>query len=416
MAEKYVEMIDKNDIERVKSAADLVAIAGRYTELRRNGSRFVACCPFHNEKTASFYITPPNQRFPYGAYKCYGCGKGGNDAIRFVQEIEGVGFVEAVKITASLSGVYLADNINNTLSNNVINPPKYRQMSAKTPPRIKYLSYGGVEASAKLVDKSNLFNYLITKFPKHSDVIRSAFWSYRVGFSAKERINGCFACSTFPSIDIDGNVHKVKIIPFPIGDHHRIKDKVSKRPFDMKTIQGENAPGCYFGLHLLPLYPGKHIAIVESEKTALVASIFYPQFLWIATQGKGYLDKHRAEVLRGRVLVLFPDRDALEDSEKGKGWGERARELQAAGHTVVIADDLLKQCPADSTTDICDIIISTFQDSEPEPPKKELTPKEEAMVLFEQMKKQYPALAELAEKFDLEPISVEPYRCQNQNE
>lgn len=50
MAEKFVEMIDKNDIERVKSAADLVAIAGRYTELRRNGSRFVACCPFHNEK------------------------------------------------------------------------------------------------------------------------------------------------------------------------------------------------------------------------------------------------------------------------------------------------------------------------------------------------------------------------------
>ena len=130
MAEKYVEMIDKNDIERVKSAADLVAIAGRYTELRRNGSRFVACCPFHNEKTASFYITPPNQRFPYGAYKCYGCGKGGNDAIRFVQEIEGVGFVEAVKITASLSGVYLADNINNTLSNNVVTPPKLRQNSA----------------------------------------------------------------------------------------------------------------------------------------------------------------------------------------------------------------------------------------------------------------------------------------------
>ena len=400
-------MVEKYDIERVKSAADLVAIIGRYVELRRDGSRFVSCCPFHSERTGSFYVTPPNQRFPFGAYKCYGCGEGGNDAISFIQKIEGVGFIDAVKIVASLSGIYLADNTGKMLPSSAINPPNVRQNTAKCPPIVSYLSYGSVEASAKLVDRSNLFSYLIKKFPKHSDVIRDVFWSYRVGFSAKERINGCSACSTFPSIDVEGNVHKIKIIPFPTSDHHRIKDKTSKRPFDMKTIQGKNVSGCYFGLHLLPLYPSKHIAIVESEKTALVASIFYPQFLWIATQGKGYLDKYRSEVLRGRVLVLFPDRDALEDNEKGRGWKERARELEAAGHTVVIADELLKQCPADSTTDICDIIISTFKDSEPEPPKKELSPKEEAELLFEEMKKNCPALAEFAEKFELEPESVQ---------
>lgn len=406
-------MIDKNDIERVKSAADLVAIIGRYVELRRNGSRFVACCPFHSERTGSFYVTPPNQRFPFGAYKCYGCGKGGNDAISFIQEAEGVGFIDAVKIVASLSGGYLAennDNKANELKNNTMTPPLLRQTSAKCPPKHpKYLSYGSVEASAKLVDKSNLFIYLVAKFPKHEDVIRKTFWAYRVGFSAKERINGCSACSTFPSIDVSGNVHKIKIIPFPGNDHHRIKDKVSVRPFDMRTIQGENVEGCYFGSHLVSERPNDPVALVESEKTALVASIFYPQFVWVATQGKGYLDKKRAEFLKGRVLLLFPDRDALEDSEKGKGWVTRAEELRAAGHSVLIVDDLLKRCPATSTTDICDIIISTFQDAEPEPPKRVLTPKEEAIQVFEEMKRNNPLLAEFAATFQLEPISIEHF-------
>ncbi len=73
---------------------DILAIIESYIKLKRSGSNYKACCPFHNEKTASFSVSPAK-----GIYKCFGCGKGGN-AIEFIKESEAVEFKEAVEIGA----------------------------------------------------------------------------------------------------------------------------------------------------------------------------------------------------------------------------------------------------------------------------------------------------------------------------
>lgn len=93
-------------IEDLKNRADLVRIIQPYAQdLKKKGQNWMACCPFHQEKTPSFSVNPSK-----GFYKCFGCGKGGT-AINFVMEMEGLNFPEAVKRVAEMSGVMLPEPI-----------------------------------------------------------------------------------------------------------------------------------------------------------------------------------------------------------------------------------------------------------------------------------------------------------------
>ena len=86
--------------EQLKSQVDIVRTVGEYVRLRKAGTRWVGLCPFHTEKTPSFGVNPR------GFYKCFGCGAGG-DVIKFVMEIEGLSFWEAVKLLAERNGIPL---------------------------------------------------------------------------------------------------------------------------------------------------------------------------------------------------------------------------------------------------------------------------------------------------------------------
>src|SRR5215831_7990841 len=90
---------------RVKEATDLVALIEEYLPLKPRGRQYVALCPFHPEKTPSFYVTPDSQ-----FYHCFGCGKSG-DVFTFLMEREGLSFREAMEALAdrariSLDGVF----------------------------------------------------------------------------------------------------------------------------------------------------------------------------------------------------------------------------------------------------------------------------------------------------------------------
>lgn len=84
-------MIPKETIDRVFSTAKIEEVVGDYVKLRRRGANLIGLCPFHNEKTGSFTVSPSK-----GIYKCFGCGKSGH-AVGFIMEIEQCSFVEAVK-------------------------------------------------------------------------------------------------------------------------------------------------------------------------------------------------------------------------------------------------------------------------------------------------------------------------------
>ena len=92
-------MIDRETVDRIFDAANIVDIVSDYVTLKRKGVNYVACCPFHNEKTPSFVVSPSK-----GVFKCFGCGKGGN-AVTFVMEQESVSYPEALKIVAKRYGI-----------------------------------------------------------------------------------------------------------------------------------------------------------------------------------------------------------------------------------------------------------------------------------------------------------------------
>jgi DNA primase len=94
-------LISGESLERVKRAADIVEVISAHTDLRRQGSRWVGLCPFHEERTPSFSVDAQEK-----LYHCFGCGVGG-DTIKFVEEKEGLGFAEAVELLAERYGVEL---------------------------------------------------------------------------------------------------------------------------------------------------------------------------------------------------------------------------------------------------------------------------------------------------------------------
>ena len=88
-------------IEEVRMKNDIVDVVSQYVKLNKRGSTYFGLCPFHNEKTPSFSVTPAKQM-----YYCFGCGAGGN-VFNFVMEYENYTFGEALKHLADRAGVQL---------------------------------------------------------------------------------------------------------------------------------------------------------------------------------------------------------------------------------------------------------------------------------------------------------------------
>ncbi|NOY06104.1 MAG: DNA primase [Chlorobi bacterium] len=91
-------------VEEVRNAADIVDVIGDYLRLQKRGKNYIALCPFHNEKTPSFNVSPERRIF-----KCFGCGKGGN-VFTFLMEMEKISYKEAVRTLAERYGIRWEDH------------------------------------------------------------------------------------------------------------------------------------------------------------------------------------------------------------------------------------------------------------------------------------------------------------------
>ena len=94
-------MVSKEEIDRIKSALNIVDVISEFVSLRRSGSNFVGVCPFHNDSHPSMFVSPNRQ-----TYKCFVCDHKG-DVINFIQEHENMSFAEAVEWCAKKAGIEL---------------------------------------------------------------------------------------------------------------------------------------------------------------------------------------------------------------------------------------------------------------------------------------------------------------------
>ena len=92
-------MIPHEYIEELTRRTDIVELVGGYVQLKRKGRLYGGLCPFHSEKTPSFYVYPDTQSF-----YCFGCGAGG-DAVSFTKRINSIDYIEAVKLLAQRAGM-----------------------------------------------------------------------------------------------------------------------------------------------------------------------------------------------------------------------------------------------------------------------------------------------------------------------
>ena len=160
---------------------------------------------------------------------------------------------------------------------------------------------------------NHLISYLKTMIP--SSAIDRIIADYRLASTPDQAI-------IFLQIDQDNQCRTGKIMQYNPTTGHRIKDpdkpgrinwlhSILKRrkqlPPDWQLTQ------CLFGEHLLPQHPDKTVALVESEKTAIICAALMPQYLWLATGGKSGLTSERLNSLKGRKIIVFPDIDAFKD-------------------------------------------------------------------------------------------------------
>ena len=92
-------MIDQATIDRILDAAQIYDVVSDFVTLRKRGVNYVGLCPFHDDKTPSFYVSPAK-----GLCKCFACGKGGN-AVHFIMEHEQLSYPEALKYLAKKYGI-----------------------------------------------------------------------------------------------------------------------------------------------------------------------------------------------------------------------------------------------------------------------------------------------------------------------
>lgn len=159
----------------------------------------------------------------------------------------------------------------------------------------------------------------------------NAAYRYRLGASKNGGV-------IFWQIDHEGRIHDGKIMYY-LPDCHRNKKHnptwvshlLAKR--EGQTQGQYTTSHCLFGLH--QIYgegvtvkgEGLNVAIVEAEKTAVILSEYYPQYIWLAAGGLGELQVNKFRPLRGRKVVLFPDTDP--DGKTFANWHQRAQEVMA---------------------------------------------------------------------------------------
>lgn len=242
---------------------------------------------------------------------------------------------------------------------------------------------------------SHLVQFLFSMQEGNEEAVKRVLDAYRMGATRD-------GDTIFWQIDKENRVRGGKVIPYNKEDGHRIKDKGVNWVHCQLKRQGVfneewTLYQCLFGEHLLADVANerKIIAVVESEKTAVICAIQYPDYVWLATGGKSQLSHDKMKVLAGRSVILFPDVDGYHE------WVERAKSFGFC-KSVKVSDFLEKNAnDADrkAKIDIADLILRKWQAQKE---NRRNPAREEAERILASMIAKNPALQTLIDALDLE--------------
>ena len=246
---------------------------------------------------------------------------------------------------------------------------------------VSYIPNVVFNASLKAYDTNNFIKYLSGILGV--EVTEQLKQRYHIGTS--KYWNGA---TVFWQIDIEGKIRTGKIMLYNPETGKRIKEPFSHIHLAHKALKSPNfeLKQCLFGEHLL-IDTSKPVAIVESEKTAIIASIYLPDFIWLATGSLSNLSLEKCKILKGRNVFLFPDLNGYDK------WNVKAKEIASIAHIHV--SDLLERKASDDERkngfDIADYLMHFNLDQfkirteKKIPPLPKTTPKENSIQTYGQL-------------------------------
>lgn len=194
----------------------------------------------------------------------------------------------------------------------------------------------------------NLTTYLLSQFT--FDEVQTATQNYYLT-GANYFWNNA---TLFWQIDHKEQIHACKIMLYNKQTGKRIKEPYNHINWLHKAIKEPdfNLKQCLFGLHLINEDYQKNIAIVESEKTAIIMSIFLPDFIWLATGSKSNFKSELLKPLKKRNVFAFPDKGEFNN------WNTKATELNKQGYKIAVSN-ILEQTEFNNGFDLADYYLNT---------------------------------------------------------
>lgn len=353
--------IPDNKKKEIIETANVVDVVGQFYDLKRVGNEFRTYSPINpDERTPSFYVNPGK-----GIFKDFSSGKGGN-VVTFLMEVEGFAYPEALTWLADFYYIDLDQKQG---------PGKrsFKQSRAKPKKQPKQ-----VREPATIPDHIAAQSFLpgqpFSKRLKHNTFLK--FLANQFGNDAAERLADYYLIGTtrqwngspiFWQVDEQQRFRYGNVIGY-----HASGKRVKGQALAFHALSGtglgnefkDNYKRCLFGAHLIPDSPGP-FGIVESEKTAVIASIYLPGFTWLATAGQHNIKAELLQPLQGKPIVLYPDLDATEQ------WKAAANELSDR-FNISCSTFLYERATPEqvgSKLDLADFLLN-FPVPQPQPPEQ----------------------------------------------
>lgn len=232
------------------------------------------------------------------------------------------------------------EKIFNSHCNTIAKPIFTLQLRDNT---VSYHSEKTLQQSLKVYSNNNFYQYLILIF--NSEEVLTLFAKYKVGTS--KTWDGA---TVFWQIDKQHKIRGGKIILFDKNTCKRVKTPHTHISWAHSRLKIKDfiLKQCLFGLHLV--CADKKIAIVESEKTAIIMALFIPEYTWLATGNKQNFKDETLYPIKNKEIIAFPDKSEFND------WNERAIQLNKSGFNISVSD-YIEKMECEEGTDLADIYI-----------------------------------------------------------